>query len=332
MDGSPAGKIITFYSYKGGTGRTMALANVAWILASAGLRVLTVDWDLEAPGLHRYFQPFLFDADLKSSEGLIDFINDFTIEALSPAVGGEEDDGGWIERQSNYLRYAVSLDWEFPGGGTLDFIPAGRQDSSYASRVNSVNWQDFYERLGGSALLEAMKKRMRREYDYVLIDSRTGVSDIAGICTIQLPDIVVFCYVLSRPSIDGTASVARAIANARPQHPPRMFPVPMRVEHAEMEKMERRWRSATEALPGLPAHLAPGERESYLREVQFPYIAYYNYEEVLAVFGDRPGQRNTLLGAAERLTSYLTDGRVRGLVGPDEKSRLRVLQRFERSF
>jgi MinD-like ATPase involved in chromosome partitioning or flagellar assembly len=43
------GKIVTFYSYKGGTGRSMALANVAWILANGGNRVLTIDWDLEAP-------------------------------------------------------------------------------------------------------------------------------------------------------------------------------------------------------------------------------------------------------------------------------------------
>ena len=50
---APSGKIITFYSYKGGTGRTMLLANVAWILATNGKRVLVVDWDLEAPGAHR---------------------------------------------------------------------------------------------------------------------------------------------------------------------------------------------------------------------------------------------------------------------------------------
>ena len=53
------GRIVTFYSFKGGTGRTMALANVAWILAANGLRVLIADWDLESPGLHRFFQPFL---------------------------------------------------------------------------------------------------------------------------------------------------------------------------------------------------------------------------------------------------------------------------------
>nr|BFE70123.1 hypothetical protein GCM10020092_034240 [Actinoplanes digitatis] len=56
------GKVVTFYSFKGGTGRTMALANVAWILASNGKRVLTVDWDLESPGLHRYYTPFVGSA------------------------------------------------------------------------------------------------------------------------------------------------------------------------------------------------------------------------------------------------------------------------------
>ena len=56
---SRAGQVVTFYSFKGGTGRTMALANVAWILAANGKRVLIADWDLESPGLHRFFQPFM---------------------------------------------------------------------------------------------------------------------------------------------------------------------------------------------------------------------------------------------------------------------------------
>ena len=50
--------IVTFYSYKSGVGRTMALANIAVLLVKKGLRVLAVDWDLEAPGLDRYFRQF----------------------------------------------------------------------------------------------------------------------------------------------------------------------------------------------------------------------------------------------------------------------------------
>jgi cellulose biosynthesis protein BcsQ len=47
--------IFTFYSYKGGVGRSMALANVAELFYKVGYKVLMVDWDLEAPGLERFF-------------------------------------------------------------------------------------------------------------------------------------------------------------------------------------------------------------------------------------------------------------------------------------
>ena len=50
------GQIYTFYSYKGGTGRTMALANVAVLLAKWGYGVLIADWDLEAPGIEYFFR------------------------------------------------------------------------------------------------------------------------------------------------------------------------------------------------------------------------------------------------------------------------------------
>ena len=80
------GKVITFYSYKGGTGRSMALANVAWILASNGKRVLVVDWDLESPGLHHYFYPFLVDQDLTSSDGVIDMVIDLQLKPSHRSV------------------------------------------------------------------------------------------------------------------------------------------------------------------------------------------------------------------------------------------------------
>ncbi len=48
--------IFTFYSFKGGVGRSMALANVAELLYQRGLRVLMIDFDLEAPGLERFFE------------------------------------------------------------------------------------------------------------------------------------------------------------------------------------------------------------------------------------------------------------------------------------
>src|SRR5262250_840359 len=113
------GRVITFYSYKGGAGRSMALANVAWILASNGKRVLALDWDLEAPGLHRYFHPFLADRDLTASEGLIDFVIDFATEAVARRARRRDD---WYIARANLLRYAASLRYQFApfaaGAGT----------------------------------------------------------------------------------------------------------------------------------------------------------------------------------------------------------------------
>jgi len=183
----PLGNIITFYSYKGGTGRSMAVANVAWILASGGKRVLTVDWDLEAPGLHRYYAPFLSDKDLTASDGLIDLLIEFR-DATATSDDGASDEK-WHEAYADIAPFVVSLDWDFPSGGTLDLLPAGRQGASYSARVNSFDWEEFYERRGGGVFLEAVKEKMRADYDYVLIDSRTGVSDTSGVCTVQMPEV-----------------------------------------------------------------------------------------------------------------------------------------------
>src|SRR5712691_9766014 len=53
------GTIVTFYSYKGGVGRTFALANIGALLSLWGYKTLCVDWDLEAPGLHLFFKSWL---------------------------------------------------------------------------------------------------------------------------------------------------------------------------------------------------------------------------------------------------------------------------------
>src|ERR1035438_252937 len=79
------GQIVTFYSFKGGTGRTMALANVAWILAANGQRVLVADWDLESPGLHRFFQPFM-ETEVSEQPGIVDFIRRYEWAAVDAGI------------------------------------------------------------------------------------------------------------------------------------------------------------------------------------------------------------------------------------------------------
>src|SRR5436189_94654 len=69
------GTIATFYSYKGGVGRSMALANAAVLLARAGRRVLVVDFDLEAPGIEQYF--WYFESE-SAAPGVLDLLADLT--------------------------------------------------------------------------------------------------------------------------------------------------------------------------------------------------------------------------------------------------------------
>src|ERR1700730_18458827 len=76
-DGISKGRIITFYSYKGGTGRSMALANIACLLAKRvstwSQRILLMDWDLEAPGLHRFFATQIEQPLNVDRPGVIDY-------------------------------------------------------------------------------------------------------------------------------------------------------------------------------------------------------------------------------------------------------------------
>ena len=133
------GTVITFYSYKGGTGRTMTLANVAWILAAGGHRVLAVDWDLEAPGLHKFFHPFLNPAMLRATPGLSNLIGDYRREALRDLPDRAPD---WHRRYARVRPHALTLDWTFPEGGSLvvflsaelphEVLPASRERMSIA--------------------------------------------------------------------------------------------------------------------------------------------------------------------------------------------------------
>nr|MDT0658255.1 FxSxx-COOH system tetratricopeptide repeat protein [Micromonospora sp. DSM 115978] len=325
------GQIITFYSYKGGTGRTMALANVAWILANNGHRVLAVDWDLESPGLHRYFHPMLADPELHSSDGVIDLVRDFAEAAVQrDARPNGADAAGPGIGPPDVRRYAVSLEWRFSDGGELDLLPAGRQGPAYSATVSTFDWPSFYDRLGGATFLTELRQNLRDNYDIVLIDSRTGLSDSAGICTVLLPDTVVNCFTLSTQSINGAVSVARSIRNLRVNEPVRVLPVPMRVEEGEQYKLDAGREYAWLQFAPLVEHLGPEARTRYWTDVEIPYKVYYAYEEILAAFGDRPGQPSTLLAAYERLTEVIR-GDLRRLAPLDDPVRRHWLSKFERT-
>ncbi|GAA2377290.1 hypothetical protein GCM10010404_36790 [Nonomuraea africana] len=319
------GEIITFYSYKGGTGRTMALANVAWILAANGRKVLALDWDLESPGLHRFFHPFLDAGVISATPGVIELITDYAFAALQPVERAPD----WHLEYTQVLPRAVSLEYDhFPGSGTIDFISAGRQNRDYSSLVSTFDWDNFYERLGGGVFLDALRADMRRHYDYVLIDSRTGLSDIADICTVHFPDILVDCFTLSDQSIEGAAAVARHIDQRYRDRNIRILPVPMRIEPGEKKKLDAGRAHARRRFAGFPKGV---DAEEYWAAIEIPYVPFYAYEETLATFGEVAASPSSILSAYERLTSVVTGGEVTGLPQVSEEVRAQVLAAFERT-
>ncbi|MFD4143260.1 FxSxx-COOH system tetratricopeptide repeat protein [Streptomyces sp. NPDC058572] len=331
MTASRDGRIITFYSYKGGTGRTMALANVAWILAANGKRVLAVDWDLEAPGLHKFFHPFLDPSTLGATTGVIDLITEYAWAATNPEP--RRDD--WHLDYARIQPHAVSLTpeslgWQFPEGGTLDFVSAGRQNREYSATVSTFDWDNFYDRLGGGHFFDALRDDMRTNYDYVLIDSRTGLSDIADICTVHLPDLLVDCFTLSDQSIDGAAAVARQIDERYGGRGIRIFPVPCRIDEGEKEKADAGRALARLKFDGIPSGLTGDELTAYWGAVEIPYRPYYAYEETLATFGDEAGLTSSLLSAFERLTAVITDQEITSMPAVGDEARLRIRDAFTR--
>jgi tetratricopeptide (TPR) repeat protein len=322
------GTIVTFYSFKGGTGRTTALANTAWILASAGYRVLVVDWDLESPGLHRFFEPFLDAETVADNSGVIDMVKDYQW-AVSRDPGLVRDE----ERLRTHARvgaHVIPLDWQFPNGGGLDIVSAGRQNRNYSANLASLDWDNFYDRLGGGQFFRAMREDMRAEYDYTLIDSRTGYSDVSAICTVDLPDVVVTCFTLSNQGIEGAANITAEIGSRTSNRAIRILPVPSRIDEGEKEKADVGRRVARARFAALPTGMSADELTEYWGSVEIPYRAFYAYEEILATFGDAPGVASSLLSAFERLVSYITDGAVTSCTAVPEAERLRVLAAFTR--
>ena len=307
---TPDGRVVTFYSYKGGTGRTMALANVAWILAANGKRVLVVDWDLEAPGLHQYFLPFMDDPDLKDTSGLMEMVSDYLVLVTNstpdraPAITGARD-------VADPRRYAVALQFEFESDGALHLLGAGRQDNEYAERVRGLDWHRFYVSFGGNAFVEELTKKMKSQYDYVLIDSRTGVADIAGICTLQLPDQLILCFTYNRQSVQGVAAVARS-ATAYAQAHGRsitLLPLPTRVV-ADVEGIDDAREFAQASLaPFLPQLADRDALLTYWDNAEVPHYPAYGFEETLAAFRERAGGKNNMLADMEWLTAQICNSK-----------------------
>ena len=343
------GRITTFYSYKGGTGRSMLLANVAMVLASNDRKVAIIDWDLEAPGLHRYFRPFMVDPDLSSTLGLIDMLTGYWDQLIEFNARSDPPPQGWEQRFLDIYRYAVTLILPASHGERrIVLVPAGRQYSGYATKVSAFDWDAFYSDAGGRGFVEALAQRLRGEFDHVLIDSRTGVSDTAGICTIHLPDDLVVCFTYNNQSMLGASGVATFAAASRRAvieesskqrgtppnetgssatlRPLRVLPVPTRADYQLPDLLNPRRELAQQIMAWAVADLSPEGARKYWSDVEVPYLPIHSYFETLACLTDRPDDRHSMLEATQNLVRRITDGTVQKWIpmfSEDARQRLR---------
>jgi len=188
----------------------MALANIAFALAqrNGGRRVLAVDLDLEAPGLHRYFRPYLKNANVEDQPGLMEILS--SLRELLTSEGQE------LEREE-LVSLVSKADWDAHTLATdlpsLDFIKAGRFDASYSERINTFGWEDLHRKQPN--VFAAIADHLAQRYACVLVDSRTGLTDISGICTALLPDTIVAVFAPNRQSINGAVQILRQAVEYR---------------------------------------------------------------------------------------------------------------------
>ena len=169
--------IVTFYSYKGGVGRTTALSLMASSYSMHHQKkVFIIDCDFEAPGLINFFGISNEDSP---RNGIVEYIKD--------------KEAGIDVRLRNEFVYEVES--KYAGDGEIYVMPSG-------NIFEKKHREDYLEALARldihnpTKMVEHFRKVIQdinNEFspDVILIDSRTGFNDIFGSLVNHLSDIIV---------------------------------------------------------------------------------------------------------------------------------------------
>ena len=139
------GKTLAFHSYKGGTGKTTLISNLAAVYAMSGKNVCLIDVDLYASSLSTYFRksPTFYLNDLLKGEA---DISDVLVD--------------------------VSSDVGVKGKLLLVFSSPKKEDINEIEIKHELKWQ-----LAAMRRLLAAKNQLMEEYkiDYLLFDTSPGI-------------------------------------------------------------------------------------------------------------------------------------------------------------
>jgi MinD-like ATPase involved in chromosome partitioning or flagellar assembly len=173
-------KTLAFHSYKGGTGKTTIIANLAAYYASSGMNVCLLDFDLYAPSLSTYFRktPVCYLNNLLKGEAEI----------------------------SNVL-VDVSSEIGLKGKLLLGFSSPRKEDINEIEIKHELKWQ-----LSAMRQFLAAKKQLFEEYeiDLLLLDTSPGLR-YWSINTLAAADSLFLVMKISDMDIEGTKSMIKDI-------------------------------------------------------------------------------------------------------------------------
>ena len=277
---------ISFYSYKGGTGRSLLVANVARYLAQFGQKVVVLDFDLEAPGLHYKFNLDRFKSSIQIKRGVVDYIDALVNEGKAP---------------KSLKKYLVPIPVSSAAEGTIQLMAAGAAPSAdYWRKLSGLNWHDLLYAQGaqGIPLFLELKEIIKDELkaDFLLIDARTGITELGGIATAILPEKLVCLLLSNQENLEGARAVLRGIRRVPrlgKTEPPDLVPILSRIPREE----EERERVITERV----RNFLNEEAENLEDTLQIPELFVLHSEpelqvtECLLVGGDKSPEESVLL-------------------------------------
>ena len=191
--------ITSFYSFKGGVGRSTALAATALHLAAAGERVAVLDVDFDAPGVG-----FLLSAHDGATApwGVVDYL----IE--QPLLAGNDP----LDLSDYFHRCPPAL---FSGTGEIMVFPAGTTDSRYVGKLARLDYATSHRGQPHPFVLLLEQIRQELGPDWILIDARAGLANVAGFVMGGLCHVHVVVGTLAEASWRGLAMILERLGADR---------------------------------------------------------------------------------------------------------------------